>query len=74
MPVRKSLDTSTGVLSIREAADVLGVSDKTIRRAIWAGDLPAYRHGKIIRINRRDLEHAFKAVTPLAAHVAEAGE
>lgn len=37
--------------SVRETADYLAVSDKTIRRWIQTGRLAAYRAGKQIRIS-----------------------
>ncbi|AZZ52814.1 helix-turn-helix domain-containing protein [Rathayibacter festucae] len=44
-------------LTIAQAADRLGVSDKTVRRWIAAGTLPARRLGaKIIRIRSSDLD------------------
>ena len=46
-------------LSLEEAAEVMSVSVKTIRRWIAAGTLPAYRCGKrAIRIKLEDLEAA----------------
>lgn len=43
-------------LTIREAAARLNVSEKTVRRRIAQGILPAYRHGpRMIRINPADL-------------------
>ena len=50
-------------LSLEEAADVMSVSSKTIRRWIAAGTLPAYRCGKrAIRIRVEDLESAPKPI------------
>lgn len=49
---------TTGVdnlLSVAEAAELLKVSTRTIRRAIDSGRLPAYRIGGLIRINRADV-------------------
>ena len=46
-------------VSLRQAAECLSVSVKTIRRWIAAGTLPAYRCGKrAIRIRLEDLEAA----------------
>jgi excisionase family DNA binding protein len=42
-------------LSVREAATRLNVSEKTVRRKIQVGDLPARRFGKLLRIRERDL-------------------
>ena len=44
-----------GLLSIPEAADQLGVSEKTIRRTIQRGDLVAHRIGRLLRIAEGDL-------------------
>jgi excisionase family DNA binding protein len=43
-------------LTPQEAADCCGVSSKTIRSWIRNGKLPACRAGKLLRIDRRDLE------------------
>lgn len=44
-------------LSLDQAAEVMSVSVKTIRRWIAAGTLPAYRCGKrAIRVKLEDLE------------------
>ena len=43
------------LLSVREAAARLKVSEKTIRRKIESGDLSARRFGKLLRICERDL-------------------
>ena len=52
-------DDSTGLqrfLNIEQAATELGVSTKTVRRLIAAGDLIVYRFGRNIRIARDDFE------------------
>ena len=43
------------LLSVPEAADQLGVSEKTIRRTIQRGDLVAHRIGRLLRIAEGDL-------------------
>lgn len=43
-------------ISQQQAADALGVHIRTIRRWIAAGDLPARRFGRQIRIRPEDLE------------------
>lgn len=44
-------------LSIQEAANVLGVAPKTVRRWISQGIIPAQRIGpRLIRIRQADLE------------------
>lgn len=43
--------------TLREAADRLGVSDRTLRRRIADGDLIAYRLGKrLIRVRTTDVD------------------
>src|SRR5262245_32748341 len=51
-------------LSAREAAAVLGVSDRTVRRAIARGDLPATRHAGVYRIAAADLAR-YRACRPV---------
>jgi non-specific serine/threonine protein kinase len=46
----------TWPLSAREAAAVLGVHERTIRRAIARGELEASKHGGAYQISRDDLE------------------
>ncbi len=44
-----------GAVSAREAAEILGVHERTVRRAIIRGDLPAEKLGGIYRIAPDDL-------------------
>lgn len=46
----------TPMLTLEQAADLLHVSTRTIRRFIKAQDLPAHKIGRQWRIARRDLE------------------
>lgn len=49
---------STLALSVKDAANEVGVSEDTIREAIRSQELPAFRVGKAkrtIRIDREDL-------------------
>ena len=58
----------TWPLSAREAATVLGVHERTIRRAVARGDLPATKHAGQYRIAPADLERyrtARRLPTPL---------
>lgn len=41
-------------LTLRQVADILAVSDKTVRRLIDRGDLPRHKVGRQIRISERD--------------------
>jgi excisionase family DNA binding protein len=49
-------------LSVKEAAQLLNVSEKVVRADITRGRLPAYRVGRLVRIRRSDLE--LLAITP----------
>lgn len=44
------------LLSLKEVATYTSLSVKTIRRAIEAGDLPASRLGRQLRVDKVDLE------------------
>ena len=51
------------LLSIAQAAEILGLSTKTIRRRIATGDLPAYRNGRrLIRVKASDLNRLFRRI------------
>jgi excisionase family DNA binding protein len=52
-------------LSVAEVAKRLDVAEKTVRRKIASGELPAHRVGKLLRIGERDLV-AFVPRTRLA--------
>jgi excisionase family DNA binding protein len=55
-------------LSIEEAAEVMSLSTKTIRRRISDGSIPAYRCGRRnIRIRLDELEAAFRKL-PATGH------
>ncbi|MCW2736817.1 MAG: binding protein excisionase family [Nocardioides sp.] len=55
-------------LSIEEAAEVMSLSTKTIRRRISDGSIPAYRCGRRnIRIRLDELEAAFRRL-PSTGH------
>jgi len=43
------------LLTIDEAAKILNVSPKTVRRRIDAGDLPVIRDERVLRITQDDL-------------------
>jgi excisionase family DNA binding protein len=44
------------LLSVCAAAEWLGVSEFHVRRLVWKGELPFIRIGRIIRIDKVDLE------------------
>ncbi len=48
----------TPLLSIKELAVDFGVSEATIRRAVWRGAIPYFRIGKVLRF---DLEAVLAA-------------
>ena len=43
-------------LTIREVTDLLKVSERTVRRWIGKGDLPAVKIGRSVRIRREDID------------------
>lgn len=43
-------------LTIREVGDLLKVSERTVRRWVGAGDLPAVKIGRSVRIRRADID------------------
>ena len=58
MPARSSTSTDLPhrLFTIKDVADVLQVSDKSIRRWIDTGDLVAHRIGRQWRITQGDLD------------------
>jgi excisionase family DNA binding protein len=56
--VEEGADARSGrrMLTIREVADEVGVSEKSVRRWIKAGALSAWRHGQIVRISCESLD------------------
>lgn len=50
------------LVSLATAADELSVSVKTIRRRIADGSVPAYRIGRLIRVNLDELRAALLVV------------
>ena len=55
-------------LSVRQTADLLALSQRTVRRYIEQEILPAYRvtGSNTIRIKREDLETLLQPITPKA--------
>jgi excisionase family DNA binding protein len=49
-------DGDTGLYSVREVADRLGVHPETIRRLIHDGRLDAVRVGRVLRVDAAALE------------------
>jgi len=44
------------VYSVRQVADMLGVTVMTIYKWLWTGELKGYRLGKLWRISEEDLK------------------
>lgn len=63
------MDKQVGYLSVRQAADFISVSQRTIRRYIEQDILPAYRipGSNTIRIKREDLEELLEPINLSAA-------
>ncbi len=61
---RASPELGERFLSVAEVAKQLGVSEKTVRRKIAAGDLPADRVGKLIRVRERVLTACLTPARP----------
>lgn len=55
-PEKGSLAPGRRLLSLDEAAGILGLSVHSLRRLIWAGTLPAVRVTRRVQIDLRDLE------------------
>ncbi len=49
------------LLTLQEVSDTLGVSPKTLRRRINAGELPVFRDKRIVRVHSADLERYISA-------------
>lgn len=62
MPTRSSISTDLPhrLLTIRDVADILRVSAKSVRRWIDAGDLVAHCVGRQLRVSQGDLETFIK--------------
>ena len=43
-------------LSTKNAADYLGITSRTLYRFIDEGQIPAYKFGRVFRVQRRDLD------------------
>ena len=50
------MDKSPELLKIKDVAEMLGVSRRTVYRRIWTGELPAAKIGGLYYIKRKDLE------------------
>ena len=62
-------------LTLAQAAELLQVSDKSMRRMVQRGDIRAFKVGPHFRFKRADLERALKPVrvyTPAAREAVDA--
>lgn len=50
----------TEILTLQEAANLLKVSDATLRSWIRKGKIPALKEGRAYRIKKTDIEKKFK--------------
>jgi excisionase family DNA binding protein len=55
-PEKGSLAASRRLLSLEEAAGLLGLSVHSLRRLVWDGTLPAIRLTRRVQVDLRDLE------------------
>lgn len=53
---RPALGANRRLITLAEAAELLGLSVASIRRLVWAGRLPVVRLTRRIQIDMRDLE------------------
>lgn len=60
---KKLAPNKGGLLQVDEAAIHLNVSEKTVRRLIVAGNLKVIRIGRLVRIERREIERFLAAAT-----------
>ncbi|WP_233140198.1 helix-turn-helix domain-containing protein [Cellulosimicrobium sp. KWT-B] len=54
------------LVSLRDAADHLHVSVKTVRRRISDGTITGYRVGRLVRLDLDDIEHELLVEIPSA--------
>lgn len=62
------------LVSVGETADVLGVSDRHIRKMVARGVLPHYRIGRAIRIDLEEAKSACRNGRPAAAQTSATQE
>lgn len=54
------------MLTVKEAAELMGVSESTMRRSINMGQIPFYRISGVIRIPRENLMRLIDSLQPAA--------
>ncbi|WP_021479943.1 helix-turn-helix domain-containing protein [Cellulosimicrobium funkei] len=50
------------LLAVARAAEILGLSEYSVRRAIAAGEMPYRRVGQAIRVTRTDIDEYLESV------------
>jgi len=55
------------ILTVRDCAELLGISNQAVYRAIQRGDLRTIRLGRSVRIRQSDLSAFLSAETEVAA-------
>jgi len=61
------MDKPSNLLKIKDVADLLGVTTRTVYRRIWAGELPATKIGGLYYVRRADLELILEGSAPKIA-------
>ena len=56
LPSKASLGQARRLLTLKEAAAVLGVSVATVRRLVWSGTLPTVRLTRRLQVDIYDLD------------------
>jgi excisionase family DNA binding protein len=56
-PPGRAVGPNRRLITLAEAAELLGMSTVSVRRLIWAGKLPVVRLTRRVQIDVRDLEH-----------------
>jgi excisionase family DNA binding protein len=61
----------TEFYTVSETARHLRLCEKQVRRLIWRGELPAFRFGTALRINKADIAAyvASRRITPVSQQV-----
>jgi excisionase family DNA binding protein len=49
-------------VSPAEAADYLGVNERTVRRMVSAGKLPGYRLGRLIKVDLNEVDSVLEPI------------
>ncbi len=55
MSVMSDMNEVPDLLSVKEVAELLHISERTVHRMIERKELPAYKVGKVIRVERKDV-------------------